>query len=52
MPLAWEELETAEPMDFTIGNVMARLEKTGDRWHDLPFAKQSLAQAFGSVTGT
>jgi bifunctional non-homologous end joining protein LigD len=52
MPLTWEELETAEPLDFTLHGVMTRLEKTGDRWHDLPFAKQSLAQAFGSVTGT
>ena len=50
MPLAWEELETAEPLDFTIGNVMARLEKTGDRWHDVLLGKQSLAQAFGSIS--
>jgi len=50
MPLAWEELETAEPMDFTIGNVMARLEKTGDRWHDVLLGKHSLAQAFGSIS--
>lgn len=30
MPLTWEELEAAEPMDFTIKDVPARLEKTGD----------------------
>lgn len=48
MPLTWEELEAAEPMDFTMGNVLARLERTGDRWHDVFSAKQSLAQAFGS----
>lgn len=48
MPLTWEELEAAEPMDFTIANVLARLEKTGDRWHDALSAKQSLARAFGS----
>ena len=35
MPLTWEELEAAEPMDFTMRNVLARLEKTGDRWHDV-----------------
>ena len=29
MPLSWEELETAEPLDFTIDNVIPRLEKTG-----------------------
>jgi len=47
MPLSWEELEAAEPMDFTINNVPARLEKTGDRWHDVLKLKQSLTQAFG-----
>jgi bifunctional non-homologous end joining protein LigD len=47
MPLAWEELESANPTDFTITNAIARLEKTGDRWHDALLKKQSLAQAFG-----
>jgi bifunctional non-homologous end joining protein LigD len=48
MPLSWEELEAAEPLDFTINNVPARLEKTGDRWHDVSSEKQSLAKALGS----
>lgn len=48
MPLTWEELEACEPLDFTLNNVLARLEKAGDRWHDALSAKQSLAQAFGS----
>jgi bifunctional non-homologous end joining protein LigD len=47
MPLTWEELEVAEPMDFTIKDVPARLEKTGDRWHDVLEIKQSLTKAFG-----
>jgi bifunctional non-homologous end joining protein LigD len=47
MPLTWEELEAAEPMDFTINNVPARLEKNGDRWHDALERKQSLTKAFG-----
>ena len=47
MPLTWEELEAAEPLDFTLGNVLSRLEKTGDRWHDALTRKQSLAQALG-----
>jgi len=47
MPLTWEELEAAEPMDFTINNVPARLEKNGDRWHDVLETKQSLTKAFG-----
>ena len=47
MPLTWEELEGAEPMDFSIENVIPRLEKNGDRWHDVLETKQSLTQAFG-----
>jgi bifunctional non-homologous end joining protein LigD len=47
MPLSWEELEAAEPLDFTIRNTAARLEKTGDRWHDVLKRKQSLTKAFG-----
>jgi DNA primase len=34
-------------MDFTIKDVPARLEKTGDRWHDVLEIKQSLTKAFG-----
>lgn len=52
LPLTWEELEAAEPMDFTLSNVLTRLEKTGDRWHDVVSSKQSLAQAFGSSSRT
>jgi bifunctional non-homologous end joining protein LigD len=48
MPLTWEELEAAEPGHFTMRNVLDRLEKTGDRWHDALLTKQSLARAFGS----
>lgn len=47
MPLTWEELEAAEVMDFTLSNVPARLEKSGDRWQDALSGKQSLSQAFG-----
>jgi bifunctional non-homologous end joining protein LigD len=47
MPLTWEELEAAEPTDFTIRNVPGRLEKRGDRWHDVRERKQSLTKAFG-----
>jgi bifunctional non-homologous end joining protein LigD len=47
MPLTWEELEAAEPMDFTINDVASRLEKAGDRWHDVLEIKQSLTKAFG-----
>jgi hypothetical protein len=34
-------------MEFTLGNVPIRLEKTGDRWHDALEIKQSLTKAFG-----
>jgi len=46
MPLSWDELEAADPTDFTLRNAVARLEKTGDRWHDVLSSKQSLAKAF------
>jgi bifunctional non-homologous end joining protein LigD len=49
MPLTWEELEAAEPMDFTIKDVPSRLEKTGDRWHDVLELKQSLTKAFAAA---
>jgi bifunctional non-homologous end joining protein LigD len=47
MPLTWEELEAAEVMDFTLGTVPARLEKTGDRWQDALSSKYSLSRALG-----
>jgi bifunctional non-homologous end joining protein LigD len=52
MPLSWDELETAEPQQFTIGNAIQRLERTRDRWHDLLMSKQDLAQAFESPKRT
>ncbi|MBB6096059.1 bifunctional non-homologous end joining protein LigD [Povalibacter uvarum] len=48
MPLTWEELEAAEPGHFTLRNVLDRLEKAGDRWHDVLSIKQNLAKVFGS----
>jgi bifunctional non-homologous end joining protein LigD len=48
MPLTWEELETAEPIHFTMRNVLALLEKSGDRWHDALASKQNLARVFGT----
>jgi bifunctional non-homologous end joining protein LigD len=44
MPLTWEELEAAEPPQFTMRNVPDRLEKAGDRWHDVLSIKQNLAR--------
>jgi len=45
MPLTWEELAGAHPLDFTIANAPARLAQTGDRWHDALEHKQSLEKA-------
>jgi bifunctional non-homologous end joining protein LigD len=42
MPLTWEELETAQPTDFSLNNVPQRLAKTGDPWRDVLARKQSL----------
>jgi bifunctional non-homologous end joining protein LigD len=44
MPLAWEALARAHPLDFRITNVLSRLEKSGDRWHNALLDKQSLEQ--------
>jgi bifunctional non-homologous end joining protein LigD len=48
MPLTWEELEAAEPTDFTIHNAVQRLTRTGDRWRDVLIDKHSLTKAFAS----
>ena len=47
MPLSWEELEKAHPLDFSIVNAAERLAETGDRWHDALMRKQSLERALG-----
>ncbi|MEP7070739.1 MAG: DNA ligase D, partial [Usitatibacter sp.] len=45
MPLAWEELASAHPLDFRITNAPERLAETGDRWADALTEKQSLEGA-------
>jgi bifunctional non-homologous end joining protein LigD len=45
MPLSWEELAGAHPLDFRITNVAERLAEQGDRWRDALRAKQSLERA-------
>ena len=45
MPLTWEELANAHPLDFRITNVLERLAETGDRWADALTRKQSLEKA-------
>jgi len=48
MPLTWEELENADPSQFTLHNALSRLEKSGDRWHDALDRKYNLAQIFAN----
>jgi bifunctional non-homologous end joining protein LigD len=44
MPLTWEELAKAHPLDFRMTNVAERLADTGDSWRDALTRKQSLEQ--------
>jgi bifunctional non-homologous end joining protein LigD len=52
MPLTWEELATAHPLDFRIANAMQRLARTGDRWHDALERKQDLEAALNRGRGS
>ena len=45
MPLTWEELAKAHPLDFRITNAPERLARTGDRWSDALVRKQDLEAA-------
>ncbi|MFI4970574.1 MAG: non-homologous end-joining DNA ligase, partial [Lysobacterales bacterium] len=45
MPLTWEELAAAHPLDFRLTNVIKQLSRTGDRWSDALKRKQDLARA-------
>lgn len=42
LPLTWEELAGAHPLDFSLTNAAQRLAETGDRWRDALKRKQSL----------
>jgi bifunctional non-homologous end joining protein LigD len=49
MPLDWEELAGAHPLDFRITNAAERLAQTGDRWRNALSGKQSLEKALERV---
>jgi bifunctional non-homologous end joining protein LigD len=51
MPLTWDELASAHPLDFRITNAPQRLAQTGDRWKDALSRKQSLEQALARTKG-
>jgi len=45
MPLTWDELAKAHPLDFRITNAAEFLARSGDRWRDALERKQSLERA-------
>ena len=45
MPLTWEELARAHPLDFRITNAAERLAQTGDSWREALSRKHSLEKA-------
>jgi len=47
MPLTWDELAKAHPMDFRMWNVFERLERQGDVWREVIGLKQDLHRVFG-----
>jgi bifunctional non-homologous end joining protein LigD len=51
MPLTWEELANAHPLDFRMTNVPQRLAQAGDRWREALQRKQSLERALSRASG-
>ncbi len=49
MPLEWDELAAAHPLDFRIANAIERLARTGDRWSAALERKQDLEAALGAA---
>jgi bifunctional non-homologous end joining protein LigD len=45
MPLTWDELAKAHPLDFRLTNAADFLRRSGDRWRDALARKQGLEQA-------
>jgi bifunctional non-homologous end joining protein LigD len=45
MPLTWDELAGAHPLDFRLANAPQRLSQNGDRWRDVLKMKQSIERA-------
>jgi bifunctional non-homologous end joining protein LigD len=50
MPLSWEELASAHPLDFRITTVAERLAAHGDRWSDVLKRKQDLERLLNRAT--
>ena len=45
MPLTWDELANAHPLDFCLSNAADQVSSTGDRWREALTRKQSLEKA-------
>jgi bifunctional non-homologous end joining protein LigD len=50
MPLTWDELAGAHPLDFTLANAPERLARLGDRWRDALQKKQNLEAALAKTS--
>ncbi|HEX7044596.1 MAG TPA: non-homologous end-joining DNA ligase [Burkholderiales bacterium] len=48
MPLTWDELAQAHPLDFRMPTAIERLKRTGDRWHGVLERKQNLPRILGA----
>ena len=51
MPLTWEELGAAHPLDFRLTNVINKLTQFGDRWRNALKDKQDLQRALSKSKG-
>jgi bifunctional non-homologous end joining protein LigD len=49
MPLDWDALEKAHPLDFTLTSVVKTLIQKGDHWRNVLQRKQDLERALGST---
>ncbi len=49
MPLTWDALARAHPLDFRMSNAVQRLAKTGDCWQDVLPRKQSIENALAGA---
>jgi bifunctional non-homologous end joining protein LigD len=49
-PIAWEELETIYPTDFTIETLPDRLAEKGDLWANILEKKTDLTRAFNRLS--
>ena len=50
MPLTWDELEAAHPLDYTLANTADVLERRGDIWADILKMKQNLETSLRGAT--